>query len=131
MKGANHECPWRSRRAAGAIQRLNKALAFTPPKPKPLEIAYSISIGRGSFATKSMPSAAGSGALKLSVGGATWSLIARIEKMAPSPPAAPSRCPVADFVALTAIAKSRPNTLLIASISPRSPTGVEVACALR
>ena len=27
--------------------------------------------------------------------------------MAPSPPAAPSRCPVADFVALTAIAKSR------------------------
>ena len=35
MKGANHERPWPSRRAAGAVQRLNKALAFTPPKPKP------------------------------------------------------------------------------------------------
>src|SRR5437762_1045120 len=51
--------------------------------------------------------------------------------MAPTPPAAPSRCPIADFVALTAMEESRPNTLLMALISPRSPTGVEVACALR
>jgi hypothetical protein len=38
--------------------------------------------------------------------------------MAPSPPAAPSRCPVADFVPLTAMRKSAPKTLPIASISP-------------
>ena len=71
------------------------------------------------------------GLFKLRVGGATWSLSARIVKMASSPPAAPSRCPVADFVPLTATSKFAPKTLLIASISPRSPSGVEVACALR
>jgi DNA-binding transcriptional LysR family regulator len=54
-----------------SVQRRNIALALTPPKPKPLEIAKSISNGRASFATKSIPSAAGSGAFRFKVGGAT------------------------------------------------------------
>ncbi|KQY62753.1 hypothetical protein ASD52_36350 [Ensifer sp. Root142] len=73
----------------------------------------------------------GSGAFRFKVGGATWLLSARIVNMASSPPAAPSRCPVADFVPLTATVILEPKTFLIALISPRSPTCVEVACAFR
>lgn len=46
-------------------------------------------------------------------------------KMASMPPAAPSKWPVADLVELTAIRASRPNMALMASSSPRSPSGVE------
>lgn len=49
----------------------NTRLALTPPKPKPLEIAYSVDILRGDPPTMSMPSAAESGSVKLSVGGAS------------------------------------------------------------
>jgi hypothetical protein len=41
----------------------DSALASTPPKPKPLQIAKFISKFRAWFATKSIPSPAGSGAL--------------------------------------------------------------------
>ena len=44
-------------------------------------------------------------------------------------PAAPSECPVSDLVA-EIIGHLSPNTARIASISFRSPIGVEVACGL-
>jgi hypothetical protein len=48
-----------------------------------------------------------------------------------SAPAAPSRCPVIDLVALTAIpSAAAPKARRIALASATSPTGVEVACAL-
>lgn len=53
-----------------STQRLKITLAFTPPKPKPLEITWSIAMGRACCATKSIPSPAGSGVLRLRVGGA-------------------------------------------------------------
>src|SRR5215471_1373892 len=42
-------------------QRRNTTLALTPPKPKPLEMACSIAMGRALFDTRSTPSAAASG----------------------------------------------------------------------
>ncbi len=50
---------------------------------------------------------------------------------ASSAPAAPSRCPVIDFVAVTdMLSVWSPKARLIALYSATSPTGVEVACAL-
>ncbi len=54
-----------------ASQRRNSALAFTPPKPKPLVIANCMGCGLALLATKSKPSPAGSGALRFRMGGAT------------------------------------------------------------
>ena len=65
------------------------------------------------------------------VGGATLSRIARIEKIASTTPAAPSRCPVIDLVELTAsFFACSPKARLMATVSALSPSGVEVACAL-
>ncbi|OPZ54544.1 MAG: hypothetical protein BWY91_01627 [bacterium ADurb.BinA028] len=51
--------------------------------------------------------------------------------MASSAPAAPSRCPVIDLVALTGMESARsPKARRIALVSATSPTGVEVAWAL-
>jgi len=112
------------------FHRLKSTLAFTPPNPKPFDIANSIAIGRAAPATMSTPSAAESGSSRFSVAGAIWSRSARAVKMASTPPAAPSRWPIADFVDVTTIFDPRPKTPLIASSSPLSPTGVEVACDL-
>ena len=73
-------------------QRRKITLALTPPNPKPFDIACSMGIGLAASATRSTPSAAAS--LFSRVGGATWSRSARIVKIASTPPAAPSRCPV-------------------------------------
>jgi hypothetical protein len=69
-----------------------------------------LAIGRALLDTRSTPSAAASGWTRLRVGGAIWSRRARMVKIAFSPPAAPSRWPVADFVALTATPPARLNT---------------------
>ena len=56
---------------------------------------------------------------------------ATIEKIASTTPAAPSRCPVIDLVELTATLREwSPSARLIAIVSARSPSSVEVACAL-
>jgi hypothetical protein len=68
--------------------------------------------------------------LKFRVGGMIPVTIDITEKIASTPPAAPSKWPVADFVALIAAEAFLPKTALIAASSPRSPTGVEVECAL-
>lgn len=70
-------------------QRRNNRLAFTPPKPKPLDSACSIGQRRASPRTRSRPSASVSGVSRLSVAGASWSRSARTVKIASMPPAAP------------------------------------------
>ena len=66
-------------------QRRNTTLALTPPKPKPLEMACSMAIGRALLDTRSTPSAAASGWTRLRVGGAIWSPRARMVNIASSP----------------------------------------------
>ena len=58
-------------------------------------------------------------------------MIAMTENTDSMPPAAPSRCPVIDFVELTAILRtSSPKAFLSACVSTLSLSGVEVPCAL-
>ena len=58
--------------------------------------------------------------------------MASTEKIASMPPAAPSRWPVIDLVELTIIFQAwSPKARFIANVSARSPSGVEVPCALR
>src|SRR6516162_7225311 len=68
------------------------------------------------------------------VGGKTWSRSARTLMPASRPPAPPSKCPVIDFVELTAsfllVARS-PNSLFIAVVSITSPRGIDVANVIR
>src|ERR1044072_7034313 len=97
------------------FQRLKSTLAFTPPKPKPFDIAYSIASGRAAPATISTPSAAESGSSRFSVAGAIWSRSARAVKIASTPPAAPSRWPIADFVDVTTTFDPRPQPPACAS----------------
>src|SRR6185312_1815857 len=117
--------------AYGAIQtRLNSSVPLVPPKPNELEIATSILPSRAVFGTKSR-SQPSPGSSRLMVGGSTLSRIASNVKIASTPPAAPSRWPVTDLVELIASFFAwSPNTRLAACTSPRSPSGVEVPCAL-
>ena len=72
-------------------------VALVPPKPN--EFDMTMLTGR-SFAlcgTKSM-SQPSEGLNKLSVGGTILSRMAKTEKTASTAPAAPSKCPIADFV---------------------------------
>src|SRR5207248_6380878 len=71
--------------------------ALVPPKPNELDSTYLTGRCRASFATRSM-SQDGEGLSRLRVGGTTASRSARIEKIASTLPAAPRRCPIADFV---------------------------------
>src|SRR5271155_5605766 len=71
--------------------------ALVPPKPNEFDSTYLTLRSRACFATRSM-SQEGEGLSRLRVGGTTPSRIARIENIASTLPAAPSRCPIADFV---------------------------------
>jgi hypothetical protein len=67
----------------------------------------------------------------LIVGGITPSWMERARIAVSRPPAAPSRCPVMDFVEDTAtLFACAPKTCLIARVSTLSPVGVEVPWAL-
>src|SRR5690606_8342207 len=72
-------------------------LALVPPKPKEFDTAARILRGLACFGARSM-SQPSDGLSRLRVGGATWSRSARMEKIASTAPAAPSRCPIADLV---------------------------------
>ena len=54
----------------------------------------------GLFGTRSNSEVPLSGFIKLIVGGISWFWMAKIEKIASTAPAAPSKCPVKDFVEL-------------------------------
>src|SRR5271170_3088403 len=71
--------------------------ALVPPKPNEFDSTYLTLRSRACFATRSM-SQEGEGLSRLRVGGTTPSRIARIENIASTLPAAPSRCPIADLV---------------------------------
>src|SRR3546814_15985401 len=73
----------------------------------------------------------GEGLSRLRVGGTTLSRIARIEKIASTAPAAPSRWPIADLVDdIDTFFTASPNNRRTAPPSISSPSGVEVPCAL-
>ena len=62
------------------------------------------------------------------VGGIMPSRMLRAQITASTPPAAPRRCPVIDFVELSASRRAwSPKTALMAWVSARSPSGVLVA----
>ena len=65
------------------------------------------------------------------VGGTTPAVMARTQKSASMAPAAPSGCPVIDFVDETGTSAARaPSAILRARVSATSPAGVAVPCAL-
>ena len=65
------------------------------------------------------------------VGGTIWSRMARMQKIASTAPAAPSRCPIADLVEdIDILRRALPNSRLTAPSSISSPIGVEVPWAL-
>ena len=64
------------------------------------------------------------------VGGTTWSRIASSDAISSTAPAAPSMCPVIDFVEETLIfPAASPNTLAMAVASFESLSGVDVPWA--
>ena len=106
-------------------------LALVPPKPKEFVVAYIIGIGVARCMMR-FKALSASGVVRFMVGGATRSRRARTVRPASTAPAAPSRWPVIDFVELTARPRAcLPNTCSMAAVSARSPTGLDVACALR
>ena len=69
-----------------------------PPKPKLLLSAALTSRFLAVCGTRSTPSVPSSGSSRLSVGGTIWSRMARMQKIASTAPAPPSRWPIADLV---------------------------------
>ena len=107
---------------------LNIKEALHPPKPNEFEIAVFTTAFLATLGTKSK-SQASDGVERFKVGGKIPCLIARIEKIASIAPAAPSRCPVADFVEDIGVFVSSPSYLFTDLTSISSPSGVEVPCA--
>src|SRR5512134_909787 len=128
-RGINAAARGSSPAGAGAVQpvkRRNTRVPLVPPNPKELDRATSIFMSRAVFATWSR-SHFGSWLKILVVGGDTWWCTARAENTASTPPAAPSRCPVMDLVEFTATFFAwSPSRRLTATLSARSPSGVEV-----
>src|SRR5215472_10074112 len=71
--------------------------ALVPPNPNEFDSAAAIAIFLGLYGTRSI-SVSIDGLSRLRVGGAIWSRIASVEKIASTAPAAPKRCPIEDFV---------------------------------
>src|ERR687889_438505 len=76
--------------------------ALVPPKPKLLLSAARTSRCLAWCGTRSTPAVPSLGLSRLSVGGTTWSRSARMQKIASTAPAPPSRWPIADLVELVA-----------------------------
>src|SRR5690606_3632752 len=73
-------------------------LALVPPKPKEFDSARRTGRSLATWGVRSTSAQLGEGLSRLRVGGTTLSRIARIEKIASTAPAAPSRWPIADLV---------------------------------
>src|SRR5699024_2587692 len=124
-------------REAGAIgrgQARRKAMAMLwPPKPTDSLMAATspVGISRGLSRTMST-TVSGSSSSMLMVGGIRPSCRARMVAIDSTAPAPPNRWPVMDLVEDTATrsAAASPRAERMARVSPTSPAGVEVACAL-
>src|SRR3954471_12826974 len=104
--------------------------ALVPPKPNEFDKAMLISRGRALCGTRSI-AVFTEGLSRLMVGGATLSLIARMQKIASTAPAAPSRCPVEDLVDdIEILEAALPSNRSTAPSSISSPTCVDVPWAL-
>src|SRR3546814_1637581 len=71
---------------------------LVPPNPKEFDSARRTGRSFAAWGVRSMSAQLGEGLSRLRVGGTTLSRIARIEKIASTAPAAPSRWPIADLV---------------------------------
>ena len=119
---------WRTgRQLSGSRRKISEALV--PPKPKELDSAASISRFRP-YAARGRSRVSTTGLSRLSVGGTIWSRMARIQKIASTAPAAPSRWPIADLV--DDIEASRRRCRAAARPPPARSCRpcVEVPCAL-
>src|SRR3546814_568239 len=106
-------------------------LALGPPNPKEFDSARRTGRSFAAWGVRSMSAQLGEGLSRLRVGGTTLSRIARIEKIASTAPAAPSRWPIADLVDdIDTFFTASPNNRRTAPTSISSPSGVEVPCAL-
>src|SRR4051812_28999034 len=104
--------------------------ALVPPKPNEFDSAMLISRGRALCGTRSI-AVFTDGLSRLMVGGAMLSRIARMQKIASTAPAAPSRWPVEDLVEdIETLDAALPSRRWAAPNSISSPNGVEVPCAL-
>src|SRR5215467_3618936 len=109
-----------------SCSRRNTSDALVPPNPNEFDKTTSISRSRALCGTKST-NALTDGLSRLSVGGATRSRMARIEKIASTAPAAPNRWPIEDLVEdMEMQPASSPTSLCTALSSISSPTGVDV-----
>src|SRR5690606_31898798 len=121
--------------ADGSHTVRNANTTLCPPNPNE-SFSAAIRPSTGSFrasprTTSALAAASGSRFSTLIVGGATRWYSASTVATDSTPPAPPSRCPVIDFVADTAMwSASSPNTFRSALSSAMSPAGVDVACAL-
>src|SRR5205823_10739033 len=86
-----------ARKGVQAACRRNISEALVPPKPNEFDSTTSMFRLRARCGTRSI-GVSTDGLSRLSVGGATLSRIARMEKIASTAPAAPSRCPIDDLV---------------------------------
>src|SRR3546814_19339401 len=106
-------------------------LALRPPKPKELDSARRTVRSWATWGVRSMSAQLGEGLSKLRVGGTTLSRIARIDKIASTAPAAPSRWPMAALVdAMETAFTASPNNRRPAHTAHSSPRRVDVPFAL-
>src|SRR5271163_1558914 len=104
--------------------------ALVPPNPNEFDSAAWIGRLRAACGARSI-AVLTAGLSRLSVGGATWSRIARMEKIASTAPAAPRRWPIEDLVEdIVVLAAELPSSRSTACNSISSPTGVDVPWAL-
>src|ERR1700710_3201854 len=104
--------------------------ALVPPKPNEFDSATLISRWRGFCGTRSI-AVCTDGLSRLMVGGAILSRMARMQKIASTAPAAPSRCPGDDLVEdIDTVEAALPSRRWAAPNSISSPIGVDVPCAL-
>src|SRR3954452_19439296 len=121
--------------AAGFEQSHQTALkarvTLWPPNPKELDSAAAFAGScRGDMRTTSSATSS-SGSSRLRVAGTSRLASASTVTIASNAPAAPSRWPVHDFVAVThTCATASPSAVRSAAASATSPSGVEVAWAL-
>src|SRR4029079_18376766 len=111
-----------------ARRKINEALV--PPKPNEFDSTTLISRLRARCGTRSI-GVSTDGLSRLRVGGPMLSRIARIEKIASTAPAAPSRWPIDDLVDdIDMRLAALPTRRCTAPSSISSPSAVEVPCAL-